>query len=52
MLDWIIILLFVLGCIAAIKAFGTDDPKEKKLYGFLALFIGGALFVLGNYVGK
>jgi hypothetical protein len=52
MMDWIIILLFVFGCIAAIKAFGTDDPKEKKLYGFLALFIGGALFVLGNYVGK
>lgn len=52
MMEWIIILLFVLGCIAAIKAFGTEDPKKKKLYGFIALFIGGALFVLGNYFFK
>jgi hypothetical protein len=51
-MNWVIILLFVLGCIAAIKAFGTEDPKEKKLYGFIALFIGGALFVLGNFVIK
>lgn len=51
-MNWLIFVLFVLGCVAAIKAFGTDDPKEKKLYGFIALFIGGVLFVLGNFVLK
>jgi hypothetical protein len=51
-MNFVIILLFILGCILAYKAFGTEDPKQKKLYGYLALFIGGLLFVLGNYVWK
>jgi hypothetical protein len=51
-MNWVIILLFILGCVTAFKAFGAEDPRQKKLYGFIALFIGGILFVLGNYVLK
>jgi hypothetical protein len=51
-MSWVIILLFILGCVTAFKAFGAEDPRQKKLYGFIALFIGGILFVLGNYVLK
>jgi hypothetical protein len=51
-MNWLIILLFILGCAAAYKAFGAKDSREKKLYGFIALFIGGVLFVLGNFVLK
>lgn len=48
----LIIPLFILGCLAAYKAFSTDDPKQKRLYGLIALFIGGVLYVLGNVVSK
>jgi hypothetical protein len=48
----VFILLFILGCISAFKAFGTEDPKQKKLYGFIALFIGGLLFILANFFLK
>jgi hypothetical protein len=51
-MNLIIIILFILGCISAYKAFGTEDPKQKKLYGLIALFIGGLLFALGNLVPK
>jgi hypothetical protein len=51
-MNWLIILLFILGCVTAFKAFGAEDPRQKKLYGFIALFIGGVLFVLGNYFLK
>jgi hypothetical protein len=51
-LNWLIILLFILGCLSAYKAFGAEDPRQRKLYGFIALFLGGALFVLGNFVLK
>jgi hypothetical protein len=51
-LNLLIIILFILGCAAAYKAFNAEDPKQRKLYGFIALFLGGALFVLGNYVLK
>lgn len=51
-LNWLIILLFILGCGAAYKAFGAQDSKQRKLYGFIALFLGGVLFVLGNFVLK
>ena len=51
-MDSIIIVLLVLGCLAGYKAFTAQDPKQKKLYAFLALFIGGVLFVLGNMVPK
>jgi len=47
-MNGLIIILFVLGCIAAYKAFTAEDPKQKKLFGVIALFIGGLLFVLGN----
>jgi hypothetical protein len=46
------ILLLILGCIAAYKAFGAEDPKQKKLYALIALFIGGILFYLGNIAPK
>ena len=48
----LIIPLFILGCLAAYKAFGAEDPRQKKLYGFIALFLGGVLFVLGNFFLK
>jgi hypothetical protein len=51
-LNWLIIPLFILGCLAAYKAFGAEDPRQKKLYGFIALFLGGVLFVLGNFFLK
>jgi hypothetical protein len=51
-MNWVIILLLFLGCISAFKAFNSEDPKQKKLYAFIALFIGGILFVLGNLVKK
>jgi CDP-diglyceride synthetase len=47
-MNWLIITLFVLGCLAAYKAFNAEDPKQRKLFGVIALFIGGMLFVLGN----
>jgi hypothetical protein len=51
-MNLVIIILFILGCLFAYKAFGAEDPRQKKLYGFIALFIGGLLFYLGNYVLK
>jgi hypothetical protein len=51
-MNFVIILLFIFGCIAAYKAFGAEDPRQKKLYAFVALAIGGILFVLRNYVPK
>ncbi len=51
-MNLVIILLLILGCISAFKAFGTKDPTQKKLYAFIAVFIGGVLFVLGNLVPK
>jgi hypothetical protein len=51
-LNLLIIPLFILGCLAAYKAFGAEDPRQKKLYGFIALFLGGVLFVLGNFFLK
>ena len=47
-MNWLIIILFVLGCLATFKAFNAEDPNQKKLYGLIALVIGGALFFLGN----
>jgi hypothetical protein len=52
MLNWLMIILLILGCISAFKAFGAEDPKQRKLYAFIALFIGGILFVLGRLVPK
>jgi NADH:ubiquinone oxidoreductase subunit 2 (subunit N) len=52
MMSLIIIVLFVVGCVIAYKAFTEQNPKQKKLYGLIALFIGGVLFVLGNYVPR
>jgi hypothetical protein len=51
-INLLIILLFLVGCITAFKAFRAEDPRQKRLYGFIAVFIGGILFVLGNYVLK
>ena len=51
-MNWLIILLFILGCVSAYKAFNAEDSRQKKLYGFIALFLGGVLFVLGNFVLK
>jgi hypothetical protein len=51
-LNLVIIVLFILGCIAAFKAFGAEDPKQKKLYGLIALFIGGVLFYLSKFGPK
>jgi hypothetical protein len=51
-MNWIIIVLFIVGCVSAYKAFTAENTNQKKLYGFIALFIGGALFVLRNYVQK
>jgi hypothetical protein len=48
----LMIVLLVLGCIATVKAFGAEDPKQKRFYGLIAIFIGGILFYLGNYVIK
>jgi hypothetical protein len=48
----VIILLLILGCISAFKAFRSEDSKQKKLYAFIAIFIGGVLFVLGNLFPK
>ena len=50
--NWIIIGLLIVGCIVAYKAFGAEDPRQKKIYAFIALFIGGVLFVLGKLVPK
>jgi hypothetical protein len=47
-MNWLIIILFVLGCLAVYKAFNAKDPKQKRMFGFIALFIGGLLFVLSN----
>jgi hypothetical protein len=49
-MNWLIILLFILGCVATLKAFNAEDPTQKKLYGVIALFIGGVLFFLGNSI--
>lgn len=46
--SWLIIILFIFGCVATYKAFNSEDQKQKRLYGFIALFIGGLLFFLGN----
>ena len=46
--NFLIIVLFVGGCLSAFKAFRAEDPTQKKLYGFIALFIGGLLYFLGN----
>jgi hypothetical protein len=51
-MNLVILLLFILGCVSAIMAFSAEDPKHKRLYGLLALFIGGMLFYLGNYAPK
>ena len=51
-MNLVMIILFILGCLSVYKAFGTEDPKQKKLYGYIALFIGGLLFILGNFVLK
>ena len=47
-----IIILFIIGCVVAYKAFTTQDPKQKKLFGLIALVIGGILFALRNYIPK
>ena len=47
-MNWLKIILFTLGCLAVYKAFTAEDSKQKKLFGFIALFIGGLLFVLSN----
>jgi hypothetical protein len=47
-----IIVLFIVGCITAYKAFNAEDPKQKKLFGLIALVIGGMLFYLGNFAQK
>ena len=49
-MNLVMIILFILGCLSVIKAFGTEDPKQKKLYGYIALFIGCLLFILGKFV--
>lgn len=49
-INLIIIILFILGCLSAYKAFTAEEPKQKRLYGLIALFIGGVLFALRNYV--
>ena len=46
--SWLIIILFIVGCVATFKAFSADDPNQKKLFGLIALVIGGVLFFLGN----
>jgi hypothetical protein len=51
-MNLVIIVLFILGCAAAYKAFTAEDSRQKRLYGFIALFIGGVLFYLKNYVPK
>jgi Na+/H+ antiporter NhaC len=51
-IDLLVIILFIIGCGAAYKAFTAKDAQQKRLYGFIALFLGGVLFVLRNYVSK
>lgn len=51
-MNLVMIVLLILGCLSAFKAFNTEDQKQKKLYGLIAVFIGGILFYLGNYVLK
>jgi hypothetical protein len=51
-MNTVIIILFILGCLSAYKAFTTDDPRQKKLFSFIALFLGGVLFALGNNIVK
>jgi hypothetical protein len=46
----IVIILFIIGCVIAYKAFTTQDPKQKKLLGLIALAIGGILYALRNYI--
>ena len=47
-----IIILFIIGCAVAYKAFTTKDPKQKKILGLIALVIGGILFALRDYLPK
>lgn len=49
-INTVIIILFIIGCVIAYKAFTSQDPKQKKLLGLIALVIGGILFALRNYV--
>jgi hypothetical protein len=51
-MNLVIILLFILGCISAYKAFSAEDPRQKKLYALIALFLGGILFYLGHITPK
>jgi hypothetical protein len=51
-IDLLVIILFIISCGAVYKAFAAKDAQQKKLYGFIALFLGGVLFVLRNYVSK
>ena len=46
----VIIILFILGCLSAFKAFTTKEPRQKRLFGLIAVFLGGVLFVLGNNI--
>jgi hypothetical protein len=48
-MESLIIPLLILGCILTYKAFRAEDPDKKRIYGLLALFIGGVLFYLSNY---
>ena len=46
----LMIIVFIVACGAAYKAFKADDPRQQKLYGFIALVLGGVLYYLGHYV--
>jgi Ca2+/Na+ antiporter len=51
-MNTVIIILFILGCLSAFKAFTTENSKQKKLFGLIAVFLGGVLYALGNNLVK
>ena len=51
-INMLIIILFIVGCVVAYKAFTAQDPKQKRFLGLIALIIGGVLFALRNYLPK
>jgi hypothetical protein len=49
-MSMVIIILFIIGCVIAYKAFVTEDQRQKRIYGLIALAIGGILYALRSYV--
>jgi hypothetical protein len=49
-MKWVMITLFVLGCLFSNAAYGTEDQKQKKVYKWIAISIWILLLILANTV--